>query len=290
MMNTRGHLPAGQQVQSGADMGPVPAGGPGPRPRGGRPQHYAPAGQYAHYHHHQQPAVVNHPSMYPGYMATVANPYGGPHYYMPHQHYQNGAMASPAYMAYSPSAAYGRSPPAVQHYGMPMPPNYPRFAQHSPIVSSPYHPPLAPVPSVVPPLPHTPSSTHSHVVPPPMSPPVRQAQEAPQPPEPVQASQQSEPQHEQQREPRPESQPAAQPVPAVSQQPSVAPVQQSPTLSVAPAKEPFRPPVSGRSFIFLVGPSSANANSDPVALAISARVPVPHAHRQAEEEKEIFGS
>ncbi|KXX81918.1 putative ubiquitin carboxyl-terminal hydrolase 3 [Madurella mycetomatis] len=238
MMNTRGHLPAGQQAQSGADMGPVPPGGPGPR-RGGRPQHYAPAHHHHHHYHHQQPAIVNHPSMYSGYMGAMANPYGAP-YYMPQQPYQNGAMPSPAYMPYPPAAGYGRSPPAMQHYHMPMQQPYPRLAQHSPIVSSPYHAPPPPVQSAIPPLPHTPSSTHSHVVPPPMTPPVRQVQEAAQPPEPVQPPQQQpEPQHE----PRPEPKQLTEPEPDLPPQSSVALAQPSPTLSPAPQKEPFRPPL-----------------------------------------------
>lgn len=237
MMNNRGHLPAGQQVQSGADMGPVPAGGPGPG-RGGRPQHYAPAHHHHHHHYPQQPAMVNQP-MYPGYMGGMANPYAGAPYYMHHQPYSNGAMPSPAYMPYPPTTTYARSPPAPQHYHVPIQQTYPRLSQHSPIVSSPYHVPPPPVPTAVPPLPHTPSSTHSHVVPPPMTPPVQQVQEMVRRPESAQTLQHPEPE----REPRAESQQMTQPELDNFQQRSAAQVQQSPTRSLPYQKEPFRPPV-----------------------------------------------
>jgi ubiquitin carboxyl-terminal hydrolase 10 len=239
MMNTRGHLPAGQQVQSGADMGPVPAaGGPGSG-RGGRPQHYVPPHHHHHHHYHQQPAIVGQ-SMYPGYMAPMANAYTAAPYYVHHQPYSNGAMPSPAYMPYPPSTGYARSPPSMQHYHVPLPQTYPRLAQHSPIVSSPYHVPPPPVPTTIP-LPHTPSSTHSHVVLPPMTPPVQQVHEMVQRPESAQTLQHPEPEREPQ--PHPESQPVAQPEQGPSQQHSVPQAQQSPTRSLPLHNEPFRPPV-----------------------------------------------
>ncbi|KAL2261828.1 hypothetical protein VTK26DRAFT_3212 [Humicola hyalothermophila] len=241
MMNNRGHLPAGQQAQGSADMGPVPPGGPGPR-RGGRPQqHYPPA---HHYHHHQH---VGQP-MYAAnnYMA----PYSGTHYYMP-QPFQAAAMPGPGYMPY-PHTAYGRSPPAMQHY-VPMQQNYVRPPQHSPIVSSPYQPPLPGAAPVVPPLPHTPSSTHSHVapLPPHMTTPVAHGVEemvpaqAPAPgPGPVHLPQPSEPQQpELKKEPQPAPQPEPHPEVNLPKPPSEPAVTPSPTVSLSPAREPFRPPL-----------------------------------------------
>ncbi|KAK4249067.1 hypothetical protein C7999DRAFT_39765 [Corynascus novoguineensis] len=221
-------------------MGPAPAGGPLPR-RGGRPQHYPPAHAYHHSHHshhnHPQPHVSQ--PMYPAnYMAA---PYAGAHYYMPPP-YQNGAMPGPAgYMPY-PNAGYVRSPPAMQHF-VPLQQSYGRPPQHSPIVSSPYHPPPPAAAPVIPPIPHTPSSTHSHVLPPPMTPPVQQFHEAAQPPAPVpvQPPPQLEP------EPQPEAQLGSRPV---SQQEAYPPQQTpetvskpSPTTSVQPPRQPFRPPL-----------------------------------------------
>ncbi|KAL2157648.1 hypothetical protein VTH06DRAFT_5129 [Thermothelomyces fergusii] len=241
MMNNRGHLPAGQQVQGSADMGPAPAGGPLPR-RGGRPQHYPPAHAYHHGHHshhsHPQPHVSQ--PLYPGgYMAA---PYAAAHYYMPPP-YQNGGMPGPAgYMPY-PNPGYVRSPPTMQHF-VPMQQSYGRPPQHSPIVSSPYHPPPPAAAPVVPPMPHTPSSTHSHVLPPPMTPPVQQFHETVQPPAPVPVQLPPQPQPEPeapQSEPQPGSRPPPQPASEQASEPAAKP---SPTpSSVQPPRQPFRPPL-----------------------------------------------
>lgn len=237
MMNNRGHLPAGQQAQGGADMGPVAPGGPGPR-RGGRPQqHYPPA---HHYHHHQH---VGQPMYANNYMAS----YAGTHYYVP-QPYQAAAMPGPGYMPYA-HTGYGRSPPAMQHY-VPMQQNYGRPPQHSPIVSSPYQPPLPGVTAAIPPPPHTPSSTHSHVAPPPHMPApiVHGLEEVALPQVPVQLPQHPEPyQPEPQIEPQPAVKPEPQPEVSLPKPPSEPLVTPSSTVSISPPRDPFRPPVSSPS-------------------------------------------
>ncbi|KAK3296763.1 uncharacterized protein B0H64DRAFT_108683 [Chaetomium fimeti] len=245
MMNNRGHLPAGQQVQGGSDMGPAPTGPP-PR-RGGRPQHYPPAhayhhGQHGHHGHHQQHSGQ---PMYPA--SYMANPYASAHYYAP-PHYQNGAMPGPpGYMPY-PNTGYVRSPPAMQHF-VPLQQAYGRPPQHSPIVSSPYHPPPAVAAPVVPPIPHTPSSTHSHAVPPPMTPPVQQLHESAQLPVPItvqlppQPAPQPAPQLAPQQEPQLGSRPVSQQEVHIPQQISEPVAKPSPTTSVSPPRQPFRPPL-----------------------------------------------
>ncbi|EGO60229.1 hypothetical protein NEUTE1DRAFT_119446 [Neurospora tetrasperma FGSC 2508] len=216
MMNSTGHLPAGQPMQGNADMGiPRMNGGPGGQghlgqghgPRRGRPHHnhYNPG---AHHHHHHgqyhQPHVAHQPMYAANYMPQ---PYGVPPGYYAPPAYQNAATMNPYGMPqYAPPAAtYARSPPAMQHY-MPMVAQNP-YARpappQSPIVSTPYQAPPMPPPALVPvPAPHTPSSTHSHVVPTPMTPP---AQQMP-PIVPPQAQIQSQPQVQVQPEPEPEIQ------------------------------------------------------------------------------------
>lgn len=217
MMNSTGHLPAGQPMQGNADMGiPRMSGGPGGQghlgqghlgqghgPRRGRPHHnhYNPG---AHHHHGQyhQPHVAHNPMYAANYMPQ---PYGVPPGYYAPPAYQNAAMPNPYGMPqYAPPAAtYARSPPAMQHY-MPMVAQNP-YARpappQSPIVSTPYQAPPMATPALVPvPAPHTPSSTHSHVVPTPMTPP---AQQMP-PIVPPQPQIQSQPQVQVQPEPEPE--------------------------------------------------------------------------------------
>ncbi|KAL2132883.1 hypothetical protein VTI74DRAFT_3197 [Chaetomium olivicolor] len=226
-MNNRGHLPAGQQMPGGAEMGAVP-GGPPPR-RGGRSQHYQPAHAYHHNHHNQHVAQPVYAANY------MANPYAAAPYYM-HQPYQNGAIPGPAGYVPYPHAGYARSPPAMQHY-VPLHQNFGRHPQHSPIVSSPYHPPPPAAAPVIPPLPHTPSSTHSHVVPPPVTPPVQQVQEVVQPHVPAPAPQRPDLQPETQRAPQAESRPEIQP-----QQVSEPVPKASPSV-LAPPRAPFRPPL-----------------------------------------------
>lgn len=146
----------------------------------------------------------------------------------------------PGYMPY-PNTGYVRSPPAMQHF-VPLQQSYGRPPQHSPIVSSPYHPPPPAAAPIVPPLPHTPSSTHSHAMPPPMTPPaVQQLHESAQLPVPitVQLPPQPTPQHEPQLGSRPVSQQEAH----LPQQISEPIAKLSPTTSLSPPKEPFRPPV-----------------------------------------------
>jgi hypothetical protein len=236
MMNNRAHLPAGQQVQGGADMGPAPTGGPVPGPRrGGRPQqHYPPA---HHYHHHQHVAQPMYAAN--NYMA----PYGGTHYYVP-QPYQNAAIPNPAAYMPNPYAGYGRSSPSMQHFA-PLQQSYGRPPQHSPIVSSPYQPPLPQASAIIPPLPHTPSSTHSYAVPPPMTPPVQQLQDIVPPPVPVQLPHQLAPQYE----PQLVAQPKPQPEVHLPKPPSEPPVKASSTVSSTPPREPFRAPVSLQTFV-----------------------------------------
>ncbi|KAK4670567.1 uncharacterized protein QC763_212900 [Podospora pseudopauciseta] len=154
MMNNRAHLPAGQQMQGGADMG----GGPPPPRRGNRHQ-YGPAHgyQYQQHQHHVNPSMYGHGAQY-------MNPYPpNQPYYMPYQQYHTGAMPQPYLPPQYNHAPYTRSPPAVQQY-VPLHQPYGRPAQHSPIVSSPYQPPPPAMPPVVAPL--TPSTTHSFAVPP----------------------------------------------------------------------------------------------------------------------------
>ncbi|KAK0671855.1 hypothetical protein QBC41DRAFT_46796 [Cercophora samala] len=155
MMNNRAHLPAGQQMQGGADMG----GGPPPPRRGNRHQ-YGPAHgyQYQQHQHHVNPSMYGHGAQY-------MNPYPpNQPYYMPYQQYHTGAMPQPYLPPQYNHAPYTRSPPAVQQY-VPLHQPYGRPAQHSPIVSSPYQPPPPAMAPVVAPL--TPSTTHSFAVQPP---------------------------------------------------------------------------------------------------------------------------
>lgn len=236
MMNSTGHLPAGQPMQGNADMGiPRMNGGPGGQghlgqghgPRRGRPHHnhYNPG---AHHHHGQyhQPHVAHNPMYAANYMPQ---PYGVPPGYYAPPAYQNAAMTNPYGMPqYAPPATYARSPPAMQHY-MPMVAQNP-YARpappQSPIVSTPYQAPPMATPALVPvPAPHTPSSTHSHVVPTPMTPPVQQMP----PIVPPQPQVQSQPQVQVQPEPEPEIQQKVveEPVVAEDKQPAQAEVDYS---------------------------------------------------------------
>ncbi|EAQ85758.1 hypothetical protein CHGG_07011 [Chaetomium globosum CBS 148.51] len=234
-MNNRGHLPAGQQVQGGTEMGPAPAGGPPPR-RGGRSQHYLPVhayhhGQHAHHGHHQQHAGQ---PMYP--QNYMANPYAGGHYYPP-PHYQNGAMSGPPGYMFT-NNGYGRSPPVMQHF-VPLQQPYGRQSQHSPIVSSPYHPPPPVAASINPSIPHTPSSTHSHAPLAPMTPPaVQQLYESAQLPLPNTVQLLPQPT---QTEPQLGSRPVPQQVAHVPRQMPDPVTKVSPTPS-SPPRQPFRPP------------------------------------------------
>ncbi|KAK3942258.1 hypothetical protein QBC46DRAFT_78067 [Diplogelasinospora grovesii] len=257
MMNNRGHLPAGQPMPGGVEMGPGPGGGGGPvsdRPmhgghggggretiprRGGRQQHFNPGAHHYHPHQHHQHQHLPQQPMYPGnYMAA---PYGGAPYYMPAPHYPNGAMgASAAYMPYPPAAAYNRSPPAMQHYVPMVPQPYSRPPQHSPVVPAPYQTPPPAAPMMVPP-PHTPSSTHSHVPaaaapPPPMTPPVQQTQAPDLVPAEPQPQPQTQPQPEPETEPRAEQQ-----TPEPAQQTPQTPARSS--LTDLPPREPYKPPL-----------------------------------------------
>ncbi|KAK4179881.1 hypothetical protein QBC36DRAFT_56640 [Triangularia setosa] len=155
MMNNRAHLPAGQQMQGGADMG----GGPPPPRRGNRHQ-YGPAHgyQYQQHQHHVNPSMYGHGAQY-------MNPYPpNQPYYMPYQQYHTGAMPQSYLPPQYNHVPYTRSPPVVQQY-VPLHQPYGRPAQHSPIVSSPYQPPPSAMAPAVTPL--TPSSTHSFAVQPP---------------------------------------------------------------------------------------------------------------------------
>ena len=210
MMNSTGHLPAGQPMQGNADMGvPRMNGGPGGQghlgqghgPRRGRPHHnhYNPG---AHHHHGQyhQPHVAHNPMYAANYMPQ---PYGVPPGYYAPPAYQNAALTNPYAMPQyaPPTATYARSPPAMQHY-MPMVAQNPYVRPappQSPIVSAPYQAPPMPAPALVPvPATHTPSSTHSHVVPTPMTPPAQQMPPIVPPPVQIQS------QHQVQVQPEPE--------------------------------------------------------------------------------------
>ncbi|KAK4201441.1 hypothetical protein QBC40DRAFT_60306 [Triangularia verruculosa] len=243
MMNNRAHLPAGQQMQGGADMG----GGPPPPRRGNRQYGPAHGYQYQQHQHHVGPSMYGHGAQY-------MNPYPpNQGYYMPYQQYHTGGMPQ----AYLPPqynhAPYTRSPPAVQQY-VPLQPPYGRPAQHSPIVSSPYQPPPPNMTPVVAPL--TPSSTHSFAVQPPSTiapssmPPFREFIPASQmPPQPLHS-------HEVQHPVQPEFQPFvpqqqqtfAQEYP---QEPYIAPEVQSPVEvqleqqeeAITPAAAPAEVPV-----------------------------------------------
>ncbi|OIW23480.1 cysteine proteinase [Coniochaeta ligniaria NRRL 30616] len=253
MMNNRGHLPAGQGMHGGPEVGPGPGvgggGGGGPRRGGGRSQPH-----HNTYYHNQHAAHMSQMSqpMYPNpYMA----PYGGAPYYPVPQQYQNGGMPPPAYMPmpYPPTAAYNRSPPPPMQQYVPMAPQaYGRPPQHSPVVSSPYQPPpLAPIPHY-----HAPYAPESY--PPPMktlTPLMREAPLVSSQPPPMSSPH---PLQEPTPVPTPEQpEPMAQPpAPASVQASSTGPLPEPPTevvpipkaevqprLAVAPVLEPFRPPL-----------------------------------------------
>ncbi|KAK4188022.1 hypothetical protein QBC35DRAFT_212838 [Podospora australis] len=165
-MNNRGHLPAGQQMQGGADMGGG-GGGPPPNPRGRRNHN-----GHNNYHHYQPVHGYNHhgqPHMNPAAMYAPGQPYMpygmlNPSYYIPPPQYQNPYNMPP----YTTHAPYVRSPPAVQQQFSPMPQSYHRAAQSPIVVSQPFPPP-PPAQIAVPPAvaPLTPSSTHSFAAAPP---------------------------------------------------------------------------------------------------------------------------
>ncbi|KAH8911695.1 cysteine proteinase [Coniochaeta sp. PMI_546] len=261
MMNNRGHLPAGQGMHGGPEIGPGPGvgggdgggggGGGGPRRGGGRPQPH-----HNTYYHNQHAVHMNQMGqpMYPNpYMA----PYGGPPYYPVPQQYQNGGMPPPNYipMPYPPTAAYNRSPPPPMQQYVPMAPHtYGRPPQHSPVVSSPYQaPPLAPIPA--PPY-HAPYAAESY--PPPMKTLTPQMREAPlvrsqplplssphplQEPTPVPTPEQLE---QMAQPPAPASVQASTPgsLPALPAEVVPTPmVEAQLRLAVAPALESFRPPL-----------------------------------------------
>lgn len=141
--------------------------------------------------------------------ANYVPPYPAQYYppVHPHPQYQNGGMQSPAYMPYQ--MPYGRSPPPMQPYvpmvGVSVQQNYPsRQSQQQSPVLSNPYQP-PPVPVSAPILPQTPSSTHSSYPPP---------------------------------------APATPPVVPVEAPKSQAAISQVGTPPVAPARPPFRAPVS----------------------------------------------
>jgi ubiquitin carboxyl-terminal hydrolase 10 len=294
MMNNRGHLPAGQGMHGGPEIGPGPGlggggGGGGPRRGGGRSQPH-----HNTYYHNQHAAHMNQMSqpMYPNpYMA----PYGGPPYYPVPQQYQNGGMPPPTYMPmpYPPTAAYNRSPPPPMQQYVPMGPQaYGRPPQHSPVVSSPYQaPPLAPIPA--PPY-HAPYAAESY--PPPMKTLTPQMREAPlahtqnpplssphplQEPTPLPTPEQPEPMAQ---PPTPASVQASTPGSLPALPTEVAPTPKAdvqPRLAVPPVLEPFRPPVSS-----IFHACCANKSADLyclAALAIPPRSSISYKKRQVEK-------
>jgi len=222
MMNSRGHLPAGQSMQGGvSDMGPGSGGGR----RGGRPHPHYPSNAHQY---------VGQPIYPQPYMA----PYGAPYYVPPH--YPNGAMATPPYLAHGyppPVVAYTRSPPSLNQYGAMLPQNQYSRAPQSPIVQQPYQP--SPPAMHVPVPPHTPSSTHSQFGTPSVTSPVPQPVPQPAP----QAMAETKPDaHET------PSKPAAKPYTYKeaegNQEPPPNPVEaESPTPVALRKRVPFRPPV-----------------------------------------------
>lgn len=140
--------------------------------------------------------------------ANYVPPYPAQYYppVHPHPQYQNGGMQSPAYMPYQ--MPYGRSPPPMQPYvpmvGVSVQQNYPSRHSQQSPVLANPYQP-PPVPVSAPILPQTPSSTHSSYPPP---------------------------------------APATPPVVPVEAPKSQATLSQVGTPPVAPARPPFRAPVS----------------------------------------------